>query len=341
MAISTSVVQVNDSVIKRDRFSRTMFFFLSPVLLVVVEALLTGMLSKIFLGDVFFNIGLVIGAVLGFVSFLASKHLFVVENNTTGLLVTLDRLKSLLGAKDVDVIYGPGTHLSFPWEARFAENNIPITEVAEEFSFPVMCKDGTLTISASFRLRPDFENPINYLSGVGAADKDFKALQIAAITKRLHQKTMQGALDGSETLNQELHGEFAGSGVTDFEKRFGVRVGDVTVSNMLMSDEAQRTRTALNEASVVSQGTAILLGYKTIEEAMSAGIAQDVIDRARREFRIISGNMDGAEVKRYEVDISGLSPEAATAISSLLKNPAAQAFLAAGQGGKSQPKKGK
>lgn len=347
MAISTSVVQVNDSLIERQRGARTAVFFLTPVVLLSFGALLTGILAKIFIGDLFFSIGLIIGAVLGFVSFLAIKHMFVVENNTTGLLVTLDRLKSLLGDKEVNVFYGPGTHLSFPWEARFAENNIPVLEVAEEFSFPVMCKDGTLEVFASFRLRPDFKNPINYLSGVGAAAKDFKALQIAAITKELHQQTMQAALDGSEALNKKLHAEFAGEGVTDltdFEQRFGVRTGDVTVSNMLMSNEAQRTRTALNEASVVSKGTAILLGFETVEAmviALDVGkITQEAIDRARREFRIISGNMDGAEVKRYEVDITGLSPEAATAISSLAKNPSVQAFFAGRQGGKPQPKKG-
>ncbi len=343
MAVTENIIQGDDSVIKRDRFGRTLVFFLTPVIFSGLGALLAGYLAETFLGEgPFYNIGLVFGALCGFIGFLSIKHMFVVENNTIGALVTLDQLKSLLGSKEVHVDYGPGTHFAYPWEARFAENNIPLKEVAEDFTFPVICKDGTLTVFASFRIRPDFNNLLAYLSGVGAAAQDFKALQIAFISKRLTPKTMQQAKNEQGPLNDELEAEFV-TGRTEFERRFGVQTGDVTVSNMLMSDEAQRTLTALNEAAVVSEGTAILLGYKTVEamqEALKEAVITQVdIDRARREFRIISGNMDGAEVKRWEVDITGLTPEAATALSSLLNNPNARSFLAGGQGGKQQPKK--
>jgi hypothetical protein len=119
--------------------------------------------------------------------------------------------------------------------------------------------------------------------------------------------------------------------------RFGVRLGDVTVSELLMSDEVQRTRGALNEGRVIAEGMAILLGYKNVagmQRALnSRKISQDDVDRARREFRIISGNMDGAKVNRYEIDIKGLSPEVAAAISSAMNN---QAIVKAvkGTGGK-------
>lgn len=348
MASTETIIQGNDAVIKRNRLGRTVVFFLTPVILSSIGALLAGSLAEIFLGTgPFYSIGLVIGALGGFVGFLSIKHLFVVQNNTIGALVTLDQLKSLVGSKDVHVFYGPGSHFAFPWEARFAENNIPLKEVAEDFTFPVVCKDGTLTVSASFRIRPDFNNLLEYLSGVGAAAQDFKALQIAFIVKKLTKKTMQEAKDEQETLNLELGAEFVGTGQTEptpFEKRFGVQTGDVTVSNMLMSDEAQRTRSALNEAAVISQGTAVLLGFKTVEsmnaalEDKDSKLTQADVDRARREFRIISGNMDGSQVNRYELDITGLSPEAATAIASLLNNPAARAFMG-GKGGQ-PPKKG-
>lgn len=344
MAIEANIVQAEDSLIPRNRAGRASVFFAAPLVLIGAGAAITGTLATIFLGGgAFFLIGLVVGAVLGFIAFLNLKHLFVVQNNTTSLLVTLNSARSLLGLKNVDVVYGPGTHFAYPWEERFAENNIPLKEVAEEFTFPVICKDGTLTVTASFRLRPDFQNPIAYLSGVGAAANDFKALVITAIAKWLTPKTMLEARTQMKELNEALHDEFVDL-ESEFEKRFGVRSGDVTVSNMLMSDEAQRTLSGLNEASTVAKGTAILLTYPTVEamqEALKNGlISQADIDRARREFRIISGNMDGAEVKRYEVDITGLTPEVASALSSLLTNPAARNLFSGRQGGKQPPKKG-
>lgn len=343
--MAEAIIQANDTLIPRERALRTLVFFGSATSFVVIGALLAGTLAYIFIGGgAFFSIGAVIGAVAGFIGFLAIKHLFVIQNNTITAFVTLDRLKSLLGKPDVNVIYGPGTHFSYPWEERFPENNIPLKEVAEEFNFMVVCKDGTLTVFASFRIRPDFSNLLPYLSGVGAAAQDFKALQIKFITQRLTQQTMQEAKDNIQGLNRDLEEEFVGMGQTPFELRFGVQTGDVTVSNMLMSDEAQRTRSALNEAAVVSEGTAILLGYKTIalmnRALKNSKVTQADIDRARREFRIISGNMDGAEVKRYEVDITGLTPEIASALSSLLNSPAARAFMPGTKGGKPQPQKG-
>ena len=338
-------VQAEDRVIARDRTSRVVVFFGTPFVTTIVGALLTGSLIETFLGEgPFFSIGAVIGAVAGFVGFLSIKHLFFVQNDTTGLLVTLDRLRSLLGLPDVNVVYGPGTFISFPWEKRIAENNIPIKETSEEFTFPVICTDGTLTVSASFRLRPDFENPINYLSGVGAVAGDMKDLVISFITDKLVKKTMQVAINEKEIFNKALHDEFVnGSVKTPFELRFGVRVGDVTVSNLLMSDETQRTRSGLNEATVVSQGTAILLGFQTVAEmqaAVGTTIQQADVERARREFRIISGNMDGSEVKRFEVDITGLTPEVAAAVTAFLNNPAARSLFTGGKGSKPQTTKG-
>ena len=208
-----------------------------------------------------------------------------------------------------------------------------------EFIFTAICKDGTLTGKGSFRLRPDFQNPLAYLSGVAAVGKDLQDLVITKITDHLAQLTMEEAVREKDALNKLLKISFVEGNKpqTDFEMRFGVRLGDVTVSELLMSDEVQRTRGALNEGRVIAEGTAILLGYKTVagmQRALnSRKISQDDVDRARREFRIISGNMDGAKVNRYEIDIKGLSPEVAAAISSAMNN---QAIVKAvkGTGGK-------
>jgi len=339
-----TIIQVDDRLLVRGRKLRAVIFFLAPVLLAIFGGILVGFLTWVFLPIAALSwVGAAVGATGGIVAFLAICHMFIVKNNTTGLLVTLDQLQSLLG-NDPNVVYGPGTHLCFPWEARFARNNIPVEEVAEDFTFTALCQDGTLTGKGSFRLRPDFENPINYLSGVAAVGKDLHDLVVTFITGWFADRTMENAFKEKAELNRALNEVFV-VGKTEFERRFGVKLGDITVSEILMSDEVQRTRGALNEGRVIVQGTAILLGFKTVAEmqaALKAGsITQEDVDRARREFRIISGNMDGATVSRFEVDIRGLSSEVATALGALLQNPNAAAALKGLSGSKSPAPKGK
>jgi regulator of protease activity HflC (stomatin/prohibitin superfamily) len=331
-------MQANDT-FARNRVLRAATFFSTAAGLITAGGELGSYLANSFIPLIGIGkIGLVIGAAAGFIAFMAMKHLFLITNNTTGMFVTLDQLQSLFG-NDPHVFYEPGTHFCFPWEARFEQNNVSVEEVAEEFVFTAICKDGTLTGKGSFRLRPDFENPLAYLSGVAAVGKDLQDLVITKITDHLAQLTMEEAVREKDALNKLLKISFVEGNKpqTDFEMRFGVRLGDVTVSELLMSDEVQRTRGALNEGRVIAEGTAILLGYKNVagmQRALnSRKISQDDVDRARREFRIISGNMDGAKVNRYEIDIKGLSPEVAAAISSAMNN---QAIVKAvkGTGGK-------
>lgn len=347
----SNIVQFDDSQLTRNRGIRLATFLGTSFVLTVLGGLLVGYLAGTFLnveqGPSFGTIGFVIGAALGFIGFLAIKPYFLVQNDTTGMLVTINQLQTLLQGdkkKPAFVFYGPGTHFSLPWEARYAKNNIPVVETSEEFTFTAICTDGTLTGKGSFRLRPDFENPIAYLSGVGAVAGDLKDLIIAFINSWLAKKSMQQALDEQGDLKRDLHEEFVKDGKkTGFEERFGVRLGDATVSELLMSGEVQRTRSALNEAAVIAEGTAIILGFKTVAEMQAAigkTINQDDVDRARREFRIASGNMEGTTVNRYEFDIKGLSPEIAGALAAFLKNPEARAVVNNLGKSKNQPQKG-
>ncbi len=317
-------VQVDDLLMPRARAGRMAVFFLTPVLLFIAGGFTLGGLTATFLDDQrFFLLGFIVGAGIGSVAFLATKHHFLIHNNTTGMFLTLDRLQSLIGGDDVHVPYGPGTHFCYPWEARFSNNNIPVEEVAEDFNFTAVCEDGTVTGTGSFRLRPDFTKPRNYLSGVGSVSKDLSDLVIAFITDWLASRTMNSAVTLKAELNKALVNEFV-TGLTPFEERFGVQLGDITVSQLRLSGDVEKTRNALNEAMVVAQGTAILLGFTTAAEmqaALGTSITQDDIDRARREFRIMSGNMEGATVNRFEVDIKGLAPETAAALSAFLQNP--------------------
>lgn len=321
-----TVTQADDVTIKRGRGGRTFVFFATPALLALVLGSLFGYLAVTFIGDErFYGIGFTVGAVAGLVSFLAMKHNFIVQNDTTGLLVTLDQLQSLLGKKP-HVTYGPGTHFSYPWEARFAKNNIPVEEVAEDFSFTAICVDGTISGTGSFRLRPDVNNPINYLSGVAAVSKDFADLLKAFITDWFADKSLQQAVSLKHELNRALRDHFAGNDVMEFEERFGIQVGDITVGELKLSKEVEEARNAINEAAIIAQGTAALLGYDSVssmQEALSqAKITPADVESAQRRFLIVSGQIADASTTRFEIDIKGLSPEAAAAFTAFMQNPA-------------------
>lgn len=290
-----------------------------------------GLVTGWWLSGLFFDfpasqpIGAVLGAAAGFVGFLALKPRLVVVNNTTGGLVTTDALQSLLGRSDVHVIYGPGTHFALPWEQRYAENNIPVLEAAETFSFTVLCKDGALVVSGSFRLRPNFRRPLEFISGVASIASDLRDLIVAEAVASYAGSSVMEATARLPQLNERLRTVFVGDGnETPFEERFGVQVGDVTLSSVVpASKELQRTVDGLAEASLAFEGTARLLGMTAEQmrsEIASGKLTGVELERAREEFRIISGNMDGNTIKRWVVDVRGVDPELAKALASIAGN---------------------
>lgn len=322
----TTVIQLDDRDIPRNRGSRKLVFFTTPVALPIIGYLAgSNMLGIFFEHEMFPILGGIAGATAAFVGFLAIKHLFVVQNSSTGMLVTIDRLRSMFTGKDSHVVYGNGDLICFPWERRLAENNIPVVEVADTFEFEAVCKDGTLKGTASFRIRPDFNNPLAYLSGADAVDQDFTGLLRSFITDWLASCTIKEAVNGKKELNAALRQEFAAK-VSEFEARFGVQVGDITVDQLLLSKEVSETLNARNEAVNIAEGTAVLLGFESavaMREAVARGdITTAEVEAFTRIFLITSGNMNAATTTRFEVDLSGLSPEVSQVIAEVLaKNP--------------------
>lgn len=338
--MAISYVKADDKLVERNRRGRSLVFFGSAI-----SAPILGMIVGFALAMIFLNfpgsaaVGMILGGLGGLILFLTIKHRFIVQNDTTGALVTLDAFRSLFNMGNVDVIYGPGTHFAYPWEQRFERNNIPVIEATNEFKFPVKCNDGILTGEGSFRLRPDFRNPIAFLSGVGSVAGDLEDLIITEAVAFYKGKSINDATSSQAELNQVLNEKFAhGAEKTPFEDRFGVQVGDVTIRTVLPSEELQRTLSGKAEAEMVFEGTAILLGMN--KEELRRAVKDNTIDpakveRARREFRIISGNMDNSEVKRWEIDVTGIDPkiaEAATAFLSRVPPETLKSFVAKGQG---------
>lgn len=265
---------------------------------------------------------------------IALEKKFLIRNATTGMFVTQDTLRSLLGKRDINVSYAPGTHISFPWERRDANGNILLEDAPIEFTFKVLRPDGTLFGKGSYRMRPDPSNPVSFLSSAAAVGEEVRDLIIAKIQDFFKEGSAIESAAKLSGLNDYLNEVFVEL-LAEVEDRNGVTISDVTVSELLPSEELQRTMTGISEARAFQEAVLVHLGMKDQNElnrALRKGtISQDDVKRARENQLAISGNMDNLKIERREFDINirGLNDEAVNAITELAKTPAAQAAATA------------
>lgn len=246
--------------------------------------------------------------------------------------------------------YGPGLHVAYPWEDRQTENNVSLKEVSAAMTFSILLSDGLVMVIGSYRIRADLKNLIPFLGGVASAPDELQDLIIAFAFNFLKEKTVDEAMSSAALLTDALKSEFglqtsegeshrASDQVSKFERRFGIFVGDITISKVLPTEEVQRTRSSLQEAKSIAIGTAELLGYPNLRAmhlAQSKGkVTADQIARARDRFMSVSGNLEGMQVTRWEGDlnIAGLDPEAVKEIARAVK-PIAEALQPKGKGKK-------
>ncbi len=250
---------------------------------------------------------------------------FRINNPTTGIFMTIDPLKALFGHKDTVTVYPPGLSYCYPWESRDAANNISLEEATVNFEFAVVCTDGMLKAKGSYRLRADQNNPIAFQTGVAAVAEDMQDLIIVHAVENFATKKISTALKSLGKVNQGLKEKFVDS-KSEFETRFGVHVGDVTIGQLKPSDEVARTISALTEAAAIAIGTAKLLGFNNMNEVnkavASGNLGRADVKEARDRFLSISGNLEGMEVKRQEYFLSteGIDPNLAEAFIALATN---------------------
>lgn len=325
----------------------------SVLLLYLVLAPVVGLTFGLFLGFAFFDnnvavtvFTIIVTGICCVVGYSNIENLFIVRNPTTGMFVTIDQLRTLLGKENVNVYYGPGTHISFPWETRSPENNISLTEATNSFEFELQCSNGVIKGNGSYRMRPDFSLPITFLTGVAAVADEIRDLIIADIVNFFKGKNVVTAISMLGELNDYLMDKYGiGKAPNDVEARFGIQIGDVTISKLLPTEEVQRSISAISEAEAIQRGTEILLGISkaTMNRRLKDGtLTQADINLARDRFLSISGNLEGMEIKRQEFDVSlhGLDTDAIQSLVELAKTPAAQAAVV-GASKKTKPKKTK
>ncbi len=305
---------ITDATIERNRVARAAFALLCLLASFAIPSMLFAKFNSDWYGGwkPGFFLGLMVGMVV--IGFAYKKFTVTVDLNRS--FVTIDQLRALFVGSDVYVIYGPGWHISYPWESRQATNNVSHDEASEDFVVLVITGTGAVTVKGSYRIRPRFGNEatVAFLGGVAVIAADIGDFIKSFITEQLAGSTITAVLATMADLNAKLKAKFtrgvAGSNdpdVSDLEERFGIDFGDVTVAELRLSPEAEKTRSGIDEATIIAEGTAILLGFraKTIrgkvvsaseqmEKARSRKkdpITQDAVDRARDRFMAVSDNL--------------------------------------------------
>lgn len=264
-----------------------------------------------------------------------------VENEATIAFLTLDPLASLFpslantcGLTTI-VAYGPGKHFCFWWEQRSRDNVVSLVETAEPVSILVQTESGELTLTGDIRLRPDLAHLHEFINGVASVASDATGLVGAFVVGKIsgNNKKLREALKEIGTINDALREEFQKhktSSVTKFEERFGVTVGDVTISQVLPSDQVREVLGHVTESELMDEMVAKSFGYNNINQLMKAvkkggpdnpTFAQ--VNQVRTQKMAGSGNLQGMDLKdhTFNLNLSGLdslTPEIAAAFGTAL-----------------------
>src|SRR5690606_22427004 len=180
MAHQDYQIYATDTLVPRNRSGRIMVFVLWIIAVIFVMVSLAGKITNDWFGFWWpgFFIGLAVAA--GIITYSLPR--FLVQVGALRAFVTIDQLRTFFGQhtgtedEHAYVVYGPGIHVSYPWESREANRNVPLEEVSENFKVDVQTPKGNLEVEGSVRLRPDITRVIPFLGGVAVMADDITDL---------------------------------------------------------------------------------------------------------------------------------------------------------------------
>lgn len=327
--LATESLQQLDVYIERERGLRTFVALSTPILLPIL-GFLFGTLLSVFTGlpslisQVFWT---GIGGYIGVWAFGRST----IQNAATNAFITTNPMASFFNQNPV-VCYGPGRHFCYWWEERDAFNTISLEETAEDFKTEIQTKNGTLTISGSIRLRANIGELHKFVSGAGFSASEITGLVSAHVLAFLENEghMLEHILHNTTALNASLMRTFKdglhqSKQVSEFEERFGLIVGDVTIERVLPSQKIQETMGAAAESEIIDRIVARSFGYthaREVEDAIRAGsIPRKEATHRRNTVLAMSGNLQGMkfEDKNFNINLgSELPPELLKAIAEAL-----------------------
>lgn len=292
-------------VLQRDKWSRRV----SLVCIIIIATLVPVTLGAYwgsFIGPFFTKVGLIAGIVGAIVMLRWLLPSLLISNPEWTGYVTLD---PFLGE---NVAYGPGWHPCFPWEERNADGNYPLEVITKTFEVSVQTKTAKVTVKGVFEYQVDLTNITTFI-GVAEStiDEGFTAFIETFLVEELAGYTAQEALAKVRTLNEILENEFmgvvtdTGDTVTEFERENGIRAVSLVVIKVELPESVQKSRDAIDEAAVLFEAVAVLLGYTPTElkaKLADHTVTQEQFQQARREALALAQKAT-MEFKRVDGDI--------------------------------------
>jgi len=207
-------------------------------------------------------LGAIVGGSIGgaVLTWFAPKRLFI-YNEEWSAYVSQDMWLGTM------VPYGPGLSVSFPWEQRNKTGNYSLRPHPEVLMIPVQTKTSKVTVKVTLEYMFDLSNLGQAIGADAEAIKtDYASFIGSFLTQKLSDMDAETARKSVRSLNDMLAEEFMGvedaKGMTpaEFEGQFGIITVSITIGELSLPEDVERTRNAIDEAEELFKVTAALYG---------------------------------------------------------------------------------
>ncbi len=283
----------------RNRFSRLVVFL-------AVVAVLAGVLIPFgMLWGSFFS-GWMVDKV-GLVGFLAALGIFYILERR--LFIYVPEWKAYVTQdpfSGYNVPYGPGLHISYPWEQRNADGNEPLDVITKPFSVSVQTSTSQVQVEGSFQYAADLARITTFIGNdVTTIEGGFIAFFESFLSERYAGKDAENARTGIGDTNKALADRFMGTqdaDTTSLEDKFGIIAVSLVITKLKLPDAVQKTRDAVDEAAQMQKVVAKTYGIEPEELAArvkDGRISLNDYNKMLNRAMSISENAEG-EVKIFE-----------------------------------------
>jgi hypothetical protein len=166
-----------------------------------------------------------------------------------------------------NIAYGPGIHISYPWELRNKTGNYPLTVITQQFTIDVPTQTSNLTFGGEIGWAVDLSR-LNKFVGVGpeVVTSAFIGFIKGFVTSKAGGMKAEEAVPNLSTINSEMNAEFkAADSDTTPEGQFGVKTAFLNITSVDYPAAVKKARDGVAEGAQNNNVVAATLGLTPAE----------------------------------------------------------------------------